>query len=202
VGRAVRTKGLRDVVRALSVLHDMPGVTLTSAGAGEELDICRAEAARLGVADRVTFLGRIPRGAVEAQYASHDVFCFPSFREPAGGVLYEAMRHGLPVVTADRGGPGWIVDASSGIRLKVTDPVTYPRDIAKALRRLAQDPGLVRHLGAGARDAVLREGLWGAKAQRMANLYREIAPRRMRGVTIRTDRAACAQSPLGAPFSQ
>ena len=45
------------------------------------------------------------RAEVEALYESHDLFCFPSFREPAGGVLYEAMRHGLPVITTDRGGP-------------------------------------------------------------------------------------------------
>lgn len=192
VGRAVRTKGLRDVVRALSHMRDMPGVTLTSAGAGEELDICKAEAARLGVADRVTFLGRIPRSEVEALYASHDVFCFPSFREPAGGVLYEAMRHGLPVVTADRGGPAYIVDDTSGIRLPVTDPVTFPRDIAAALRGLAQDPGLVTRLGAGARGAVLREGLWSSKARAMTDLYKEIAPRRNAGVTIRTDSATSA----------
>lgn len=192
VGRAVRTKGLRDVVRAIGALRDLPGVTLTSAGAGEELDICRAEAARLGVADRVTFLGRIPRAEVEQLYASHDVFCFPSFREPAGGVLYEAMRHGLPVITADRGGPGWIVDDASGLRLPVTDPEIFAAEIAAALRRFAQEPGLAPRLGAGARAKVLREGLWSAKAQAMADLYRDIAPYRNGSRPIRMDSAACA----------
>ncbi len=192
VGRAVRTKGLRDVVRALAHLRDLPGVRLTSAGAGEELDICRAEAERLGVADRVNFLGRIPREEVEALYASHDVFCFPSFREPAGGVLYEAMRNGLPVITADRGGPGWIVDASSGIRLRVTDPMTYAGAIADALRHLAETPDLASRLGAGARDKVLREGLWSVKARAMADLYRDVAPRRNADQTIRMDSADCS----------
>ncbi len=188
----MRTKGLRDVVRAIGALRDLPGVTLTSAGAGEELDICRAEAARLGVADRVTFLGRIPRAEVEQLYASHDVFCFPSFREPAGGVLYEAMRHGLPVITADRGGPGWIVDDASGLRLPVTDPEIFAAEIAAALRRFAQEPGLAPRLGAGARAKVLREGLWSAKAQAMADLYRDIATYRNGSGPIRMDSAACA----------
>jgi glycosyltransferase involved in cell wall biosynthesis len=196
VGRAVRTKGLRDVVRAMGALRDLPGVTLTSAGAGEDLERCRAEAARLGVADRVTFLGRIPKAAVEALYASHDAFCFPSFREPAGGVLYEAMRHGLPVVTADRGGPGWIVDDTSGLRLPVTDPRTYASDIAAALRRFAQEPGLATRLGAGARAKVLREGLWSVKARAMVDLYRDIAPYRNGQRPIRTDSATCAHSPF------
>jgi glycosyltransferase involved in cell wall biosynthesis len=192
VGRAVRTKGLRDVVRALGAIRDLPGVTLTSAGAGEELELCRAEAASLGVADRVTFLGRIPRAEVEALYATHDVFCFPSFREPAGGVLYEAMRHGLPVITADRGGPAWIVDGESGLKLPVTDPQTYAADVAGALRRFVEEPGLTARLGAGARAKVLREGLWPGKARAMADLYRDIVLYQNRRNPIRSDSAACS----------
>jgi glycosyltransferase involved in cell wall biosynthesis len=174
VGRGVRTKGLRDTVRALSMLRDLPGVTLTSAGAGEEIDLCRNEAAHLGVADRVTFLGRVSRTEVEALYSSHDVFCFPSFREPAGGVLYEAMRHGLPVVTADRGGPAWIVDETSGIRIPVTEPQAFARDIADSLRRLATSSTTRRQLGEGARAKVAREGMWSAKATELAALYSDI----------------------------
>lgn len=175
VGRAVRTKGLRDAVRALAHLADLPGVTLTSAGSGEDLAAARAEAERLGVAHRVTFLGRVPRAEVERLYATHDAFCFPSFREPAGNVLYEAMRHGLPLVTADRGGPGWIVDEGCGIRVPVTDPDRFPRDIAAAVRRIALSSDLAQKLGQGARDKVAREGLWSAKAARMVALYEELA---------------------------
>jgi glycosyltransferase involved in cell wall biosynthesis len=175
VGRGVRTKGLRDTVRALAHLADLPGVTLTSAGEGEEIAAARAEADRLGVADRVTFLGRVPRAEVELLYATHDAFCFPSFREPAGNVLYEAMRHGLPVVTADRGGPAWIVDEACGIRVPVTDPGRFPRDIAAAVRRIALSPDLAHRLGQGAREKVAREGLWSAKAARIVALYEELA---------------------------
>jgi len=173
VGRGVRTKGLRDVVRALSHLNDLPGATLTSAGTGEEIETCRAEAVRLGVSERVTFLSQVARHDVEALYESHDAFCFPSFREPAGGVLYEAMRHGLPVITAARGGPNWIIDDRSGIRVPVTDPVRFPTDIASAVRRLASDDALRHRLGQGARTKVSQEGLWRNKAARMVDLYEE-----------------------------
>jgi glycosyltransferase involved in cell wall biosynthesis len=183
VGRAVRTKGLRDAVRALVHLADLPGVTLTSAGTGEDLAAARAEADRLGVAHRVTFLGRVPRTEVERLYAKHDAFCFPSFREPAGNVLYEAMRHGLPVITADRGGPGWIVDETCGIRVPVTDPDRFPRDIAAAVRRIAASPDLAQQLGQGARDKVAREGLWTAKADRMLALYEDVAAAPERAAT-------------------
>jgi glycosyltransferase involved in cell wall biosynthesis len=174
VGRGVRTKGLRDAVRAMALLRDLPGVTLTSAGSGEEIAQCKAEADRLGVADRVTFLGRIPRQQVEELYRDHDVFCFPSFREPAGGVLYEAMRWGLPVITAARGGPDWIIDENCGLRLPVTDPATYSKDIAEAVRLLARDTALRARLGAGARAKVLQEGLWPRKAEALVEHYRTL----------------------------
>lgn len=174
VGRGVRTKGLRDVVRAMAALRDMPGITLTSAGAGEEIEMCRAEAQRLDVADRIAFLGRRPREEIEQLYASHDLFVFPSFREPAGGVLYEAMRHGMPVITAARGGPAHIVDDQSGIRLEVTTPDAFATAIADRIRLLALDPDRVTALGQGARAKVLSEGLWSAKAARMVCLYQGI----------------------------
>ena len=116
VGRGVRTKGLRDVVRALACLGDLEGISLTSIGGGEDIAHCWTEAKALGVADRVSFLGRLPRAEIEDHYRESDVFVFPSFRESMGGVLYEAMRWGLPVVTVDYGGPGFVTDNTCALR--------------------------------------------------------------------------------------
>ena len=174
VGRAVRTKGLRDVVRALAYLRDLPEVTLVSVGDGEDLPHCVEEAKRLGVADRVTFLGKLPRAEVDAVYEAADLFCFPSFREPTGGVLFEAMAHGLPVITAARGGPDFIIDDSSGIRVPVTDPDRFPRDIADAIRELALDPERRLQLGRGARARLISFGNWEVRADTVMALYREV----------------------------
>ena len=58
-------------------------------------------------------------------YRAADVFVFPSYREPGGNVVFEAMSFGLPLVVGDRGGPGSAVDERSGIRVppRVTGPV-------------------------------------------------------------------------------
>lgn len=175
VGRAVRTKGLRDSVRALARLPDMPGVTLTSVGGGEEVEICRAEAERLGIADRVRILGQLPRAEIETLYRESDVFIFPSFRESMGAVLYEAMRWGLPVITANCGGPGWIVDENCGLRVEVTSPEIMPGDLAQAIRQLATDPELRHRMSEAARAKIAAEALWGAKAKQMLHLYAEAA---------------------------
>lgn len=174
VGRGVRTKGLRDVVRALSHLQDLPDVTLTSAGAGEEIERAREEAARLGVSDRVEFLGKIPREEVEQLYRTSDVFAFPSFREPAGGVLYEAMRWGLPIITADYGGPAFITDDSCAFRLPVSTPEQLPHDVAQAVRKLYENPSLREEMGTASQQKVLREGQWPNKALHLVELYKEV----------------------------
>jgi glycosyltransferase involved in cell wall biosynthesis len=174
VARAVRTKGLRDCVRAIALLRDMPGVTLTQAGDGEELEVCRAEAARLGVADRITFLGRVPRQRVEELYADSDAFVFPSFREPSGSVVFEAMRHGLPVIAADRGGPGHVVNKQCGMIVPVEGPDQLARSLSTAVRQLAGAPELAASLSRGARARAVELGSWPAKVEAMHSIYRSI----------------------------
>lgn len=174
VARAVRTKGLRDGIRALAHLADLPNVTLTQAGDGEELSLCKREAERLGVAHRVNFLGRIPRQQVEELYASSDAFLFPSFREPSGSVVFEAMRHGLPIITSDRGGPGHVVSDSAGLRVKAESPEQLALSLATAIRHLADRPDERSCLAAGARRRALELGSWPRKAEWLLALYQSI----------------------------
>lgn len=177
-GRTIRTKGLRDVVRAMARLRDLLDVRLVSAGDGEDLANCRAEANRLGVSDRITFLGKISRAEVETHYNAADVFCFPSFREPMGGVFFEAMAHGLPIITAANGGPDFLIDDSSGIRVPVTTPEIFADGIADAVRKLAMDPGLRQRLGKGSRERLHSFGSWDDKAELMLDFYRDIIAKR------------------------
>lgn len=175
VGRGVRTKGLRDVIRAMGHLKDdLPGLRLISAGTGEELPVCKAEAEALGISDRITFHGLIDHAEVEKLYQTSDVFAFPSYREPAGIVLFEAMRWGLPIIGAARGGPDWIIDDETGIRIPVTEPETYARDIADAIRTLAHDPERVRKMGTAARAKLERTALWPTKAEALVAEYERI----------------------------
>jgi glycosyltransferase involved in cell wall biosynthesis len=174
VGRGVRTKGLRDAIRAIALLPDHLDVHLDVAGRGEEIEICRDEAKRLGVSERINFAGQIPRSAVERLYAEADVFLFPSFREPSGSVIYEALRHGLPVITANVGGPGHVVDESCGMTVAAHTPQQMAKDLAIAIQTLADDVDLRVRLGHGARDRVAAIGLWRNKINWLIGLYREL----------------------------
>ena len=172
--RTVRTKGLRDAIRALAELQDLPNVTLDVAGDGEDLASCKQEANAFNLGDRVRFLGRQPREEIERLYERSDLFLFPSFREPTGIVLFEAMRHSIPIITANVGGPGHIVNDASGIRIDAITPEQFAKDLAGAIRTLAQNPKAVNKLGIGARDRVKEIGLWDNKIERVLSLYREV----------------------------
>ena len=119
---------------------------------------------------------------VERLYQQADVFLFPSFREPTGIVLFEAMRHGLPVITTDIGGPGHIVTDECGIRVPARDPQQFASDLAAAVRRLATDAKTRRSLSAGAHKRVAEIGLWDRKIGRMIELYRSILEARQETV--------------------
>jgi glycosyltransferase involved in cell wall biosynthesis len=102
----------------------------------------RAAADRLGVADRVKFLGQ--RSDVPELLAAADIFCQPNQGpEPFGIVFVEALWAGRPVVTTAMGGALEIVNESCGV---LTEPGS-PASLAAALDRLIQSAELRTRLG-------------------------------------------------------
>jgi glycosyltransferase involved in cell wall biosynthesis len=173
VGRVVRTKGVRDAIRAMSRLRDL-SVFLDIVGDGFDRATCEALGVKVGVADRVHFHGWKTQDDVKDFYQSADVFVFPSYREPGGTVVFEAMSYGLPLVVCDRGGPGNVVDDTSGIRVRPVTPEQYARDLGTAIRRLVEDREARLSLGEGARRRVAEIGLWDQKIDRLNSLYAQV----------------------------
>ena len=174
VGRVIRTKGARDAVRAFARLAPGTDATLDVVGDGEDLAACRDEAALLGVGSKVTFHGRVPRAEVDAHYRAADVFLFPSWREPSGTVVFEALAHGLPVVCAYRGGPGHVVDDSCGVRVPVETPAAFADGLARAVEALAGDARRRRALAEGARRRADAVGSWSRRLDWMVARYQEV----------------------------
>lgn len=97
--RLIASKRADLLIQAVAML---PGVALTVHGEGVERPALEALAARLGIADRVTFAARLPRFEdALALRKRHQVFCLPSDSEGFGMVVIEAMGLGLPVVCTD-----------------------------------------------------------------------------------------------------
>ena len=173
VGRLIRTKGARDAIAAMGLLRDVTCV-LDIVGDGFDRAECEALVERMGLGDRVHFAGSQPHSRVEEFYAEADVFVFPSFREPGGNVAFEAMGHGLPLIVCDRGGPGNVVTPDCGIAVPAETPEQLARDLAAAVRRLAEDPDERRRLGRGALARVGEVGLWSRKVEEVLGMYADV----------------------------
>ncbi|MBN9234003.1 MULTISPECIES: glycosyltransferase family 4 protein [Phyllobacteriaceae] len=188
VGRLVRTKGARDILRAMALTADLP-VRLDIVGEGPDRAACEALAAANGLTDRVTFHGWRSKAEVADFYRAADIFVFPSYREPGGNVALEAMGYSLPLIVVDRGGPGSATSDACAIKLPVSTPEVLAGDIAAAIRKLATDPALRLKMGAAAHTHVEKTALWSAKLDRMDSIYAELLGAKV-GPTLRADAAA------------
>lgn len=96
---------------------------------------------KLGVQDRVHFMGRRDRPEVLAAMAEYDVLLHPSGREGASGVVGEATAMGIPVVCFENTGAASVLDdaGTSGVSVRA-EKTTSADDLALAIRRGAALP--------------------------------------------------------------
>src|SRR5690606_17827872 len=82
----------------LRALARVPGLAVRIAGEGPRLAALRAQAAALGLAERVSFLGAVDHGALPQFYAPASLFVQTSRHEAQGMALLEAAACGVPAV--------------------------------------------------------------------------------------------------------
>ena len=160
-GSGFRRKGLDVALGALAASEDAASVLWV---AGRD-DAARwhAHAARLGLRDRVRFLG--PRGDLEALVAAADGLLLPTRYDAFANVCLEAAAAGLPVVTSGANGAAEIA-RDTGIVVEDPEDVAA---FARALARLA-DPAARASLGQAARALAERHG-WDDHVRALRALY-------------------------------
>lgn len=167
VGRIVYYKGLEYLLRAMRLVD----ARLLVIGDGDLLKTSERLTARLGLEQRVRFLGEVPDATVSAAFAACDLFVLPSTArsEAFGLVLLEAMAFGKPIVsTALDTGVSYVNrDGETGI-------VVPPADVnalAEAIRKILGDDSLRARLGREARRRFESEFRIETAAERMFELY-------------------------------
>ena len=141
--RQDRPKGTGVVIESLTaILKSVPHVTLDVVGDGADLKAFRSLAERLGVADRVTFHGKVNHTQVIRLLQGADVFCYPTqASEGFPKVVLEALACGLPVITTRvsvlpellRTGCGYLIEEPTpeamtrAVQECLFDPVAYER---------------------------------------------------------------------------
>lgn len=117
VGSGFKTKGLDRSINALAALPENLRARSHLFVIGQDnAETFRRQAEKLGVADRVRFLGG--RADVAAFYLAADVLLHPAYHENTGTVLLEALAAGLPVIVTDVCGYAhYIQSAEAGVVL-------------------------------------------------------------------------------------
>src|SRR5688572_9964392 len=171
VGRLIERKGQYHLIEVVKRLADEGvDVKLDLVGTGDAREANEAQAARLGLSDRVRFLGYVPREEIAGRYAAAHVFVLPSYNEGMSVALLEAMASGLAVLVTPTGGtPELVQSEMNGLIFDWADV----EGLTSHLRRLAQDRALVRRMGEASRRRA-REFSWDAAAQRYIEIFRQL----------------------------
>lgn len=140
-----REKGFEHIFKALSLLRSSrKRIHLNMVGDGNYQEKLKAVAAALGVADRVSFWGRIADDELAAAYKQCDLFVMPSRKEGFGIVFLEAMRFGKPCIGGYHGGTPEVIDhGRTGFLCEYGDV----QGIARAINKLCHNPVLCKQMG-------------------------------------------------------
>lgn len=179
VCRLVPRKGVDRVIEALpQVLAHEPDTRYDIVGSGPDEPRLRTLADRVGVANRVSFLGRVSDQALGEAYRRCVLFVLPSRRTPDGeleglGLVYfEAAAHGRPSLGGRSGGEGdAIVDGVTGHLVDGTSSTA----VAEALVRTLRDRAMLAAMGRAAWQRVRDTHNWDNAAREVDRVLHQLA---------------------------
>ena len=131
-GRLGPEKNIGYLIKAFAaLLTSVPQAILWIAGRGPEGPTLESLCTKLGVSDRVQFLGFLDHPTLARYYAACDVFVLPSLVETQGLVVMEAMWFGRPVIVTKA-----IVSAEELVEQGVNGYIVDPESVANLTQRL------------------------------------------------------------------
>jgi glycosyltransferase involved in cell wall biosynthesis len=178
-GRLSSEKGVDVLISAFAFTQrQLPNAKLWIAGDGREADDLKELARRLGIYDRIEFLGSLDREELERRFDDAWVQVVPSvWDEPFGIAAIEAMMRGTAVVASDGGGLREIVRHN---KTGLLVPPSNERELAAALVRLTSDRKLCETMGAAGRAVAIQEYDSSAYCDRMLAIFEQVLGRSQR----------------------
>lgn len=173
VGAITPRKGYDILVRALAGL-DRRDWRLTIAGDLSRDVACvadlRAAITGFGLCDCITLLGAVPDAALDALYASSDVFVSASLHEGYGMAVASAMAHGLPLVATDAGALAETIPQGASVVCPPADVIA----LRHAIGSMLADSGLRRSCAEKSWQASQHLPNWRQAADRVAAVFASV----------------------------
>ncbi len=171
VARLIERKGQHHLIQAVRRLREEGmDVTLDLVGTGDAQSANEQLARALEVAERVKFVGYVPREKIAQQYANAHVFVLASYNEGMSVATLEAMAAGLPlVVTRTPGTKELVQENGNGLLFDWGDVDA----LTAHLKGLALNRGKAREMGKNSRARAQNFG-WDVAAARWEDLFLEM----------------------------
>lgn len=145
-------------------------VRLVIAGRGKDRAKLERLAERLGIADKVEFLGAVEHSSLPDVFARFDVAVFLSREESFGVAAIEAMACRRPVIASDAVGFKEIIEDGCGIIV----PKNNPQAAADAMFALMTDDAARSDFAENGRQRVVREYEWSENVAAMVKIYKDV----------------------------
>ncbi|MFX0137091.1 MAG: glycosyltransferase family 4 protein [Candidatus Hodarchaeota archaeon] len=154
VARLVEKKGLKYIIKAMPMIIKRHNVALNIIGKGPKKGILINLAKKIGVENKVNFIGTVSDNDLINLYKTSSIFVLPCVYTKNGDVdgipvaIMEAMAMGLPVISTSVSGIPEIIDNyQNGILVKPKNPL----ELSKAVIHLLDNPKLCKKYGENGR---------------------------------------------------
>ncbi len=175
IGSFYAYEGLDLLLDAMpAILAARPEVRVLLVGGGPQDQALKAQAQKLGIADKIVFTGRVPHSEVQRYYDLVDVLAYPRHSMRLTELVtplkpLEAMAQGRLLVASDVGGHKELIrDGHTGILFKAGDAAALAQAIVKLLGA-PQNWSALREAG---RRFVEEERNWARSVENYVQAYR------------------------------
>jgi colanic acid/amylovoran biosynthesis glycosyltransferase len=167
--RLAPEKGIEFLLQAINLLaKEYQHVRLRLAGDGPSKLPLQEMAKRLGISQRVDFLGQLSETQVTTELLSSDLFVLPSLAEGLPVSVMEAMAIGVPVIATNIAGVSELVEnGENGLLVRPTDP----EGLAEAITIMIEDYAFRLSAADRARRKVEAEFDIGVETSKLKELF-------------------------------
>lgn len=164
--------GLEYLIKAVPIVtKEKDDVVFVIGGEGSLRTFHEQLAAKLGVKEKVKFVGLISRNQTPYYFAASDMLVVPSLQMAFGIVVSEAMACGKPVISSRVSGAlDQIIDGTNGFLIKPQSPA----EIAEKILWLLNNPISAKRMGMRGREIVEKKFNMDTRIEDILSLYREL----------------------------
>lgn len=168
LSRLDRKKNVELLLESFAQISEPVCLVIAGSGEVDYVSSLKARAKRLGVTDRVIWVGHLSGQTKLAALAATTVYVLPSESENFGIALLEAMASGLPCIST----PGVALAAESASAVVLTP--TESHALTAAMSRLLGDPTERQRLGAAAKQCAQEHYSLTTMGRNLMNLYQSV----------------------------